>query len=460
MKKILALVLALIMVLAVFAGCGSKKEDAPADTPAEEPKTEAPADAVIEDDGAPEKPEKITVWMQKTFNEEFNNLFAGLFQEFGEANGIEVSTEIIDPADLRDTKLPAALESGDTPNIAYIEPAALVAYANAGVLVSAQPTIDELKANGTEFYPALLDTTFVNGECYAVPFSAQSWLIWYRKDKLEAAGYDHAPETWEEMLEMSIATTDPSTGFYGAGLAAGATASDFNNLSQSILWSYGGSVMKDGKLNIDSPESKEALKMLLRFFEEGTVAPDMVAGDDMANNTAFLTGSATFVGNIGTLAGALQSDAPDIWEVTGVCPMPAGPEGSYPLVAVNMMALIDKSESENYWAQKCLAYATDKSRLGEIMAMIAPAYGMVYEGTLENEEYMADPTTAALMEAISTGKYYSYPDAEFSNGRAALTASSSFVNNIISWVVVDGMTLDDAIAKQVELCNGILADVE
>ena len=92
--------------------------------------------------------------------------------------------------------------------------------------------------------------------------------------------------------------------------------------------------------------------------------------------------------------------------------------------------------------------------------MIAPAYGMVYEGTLEDEEYMSDPTTAALMEAISTGKYYSYPDAEFSNGRAALTASSSFVNNIISWVVVDGMTLDDAIAKQVELCNGILADVE
>lgn len=438
MKKVLALVLALIMALTIFAACGEKAPDA---------------------QGEDGKPKKLTVWIQQTFSEEFNNGFAALFEEFGEANGIEISCEIIDAADLRDTKLPAALESGDTPNIAYIEPASLVAYAKAGVLADAQGTIDALKANGTEFYPALLDTTFVDGTCYAVPFSAQSWMLWYRKDLLEKAGYNKAPETWEELLEMSKATTDASSGIYGAGFAAGATASDFNNMSQSILWSYGGSVLKDNKLNIDSPESREAIEMLLKFFDEGTVAPDMIAGDDMANNTAFLSGSACFVVNIPTLASALKSDAPEIWENTGCAPLPAGPEGSYPLAAVNMMSIIDNGEAENEWAAKALAYAIDKTRLADILTLTAPAYGMVYSDTMDNEEYMADPIVEAHMQAISTGKYYSYPDSEFTAERAALTSSTSFVNNIISWVVVDGMSLDDAMAKQVGICENILADI-
>lgn len=141
-------------------------------------------------------------------------------------------------------------------------------------------------------------------------------------------------DPWDELLEMAKATTDASKGIYGAGFAAGASASDFNNMSQSILWSYGGSVMKDGKLNLDSEESKAALKQLIKFFEEGTVAPDMISGDDMANNTAMLAGTACFVVNIPTLASALQSDAPEIWENVGACPLPAGPEGLVPTRSV------------------------------------------------------------------------------------------------------------------------------
>ncbi len=428
MKKIISAVMAIVMLLMMVVGMAA----------------------------AEEKPEQLTVWLQKTFSEDFNNAFAALFTQFGEENGINVSVEIIDAAALRDTKLPAALESSNLPNISYMEPAALVPYAQRGILISVDSVVEELKANGTEFYPALLDATCVGGQSFAVPFSAQSWMLWYRTDLLAAAGYDHAPATWEEMLEMAKVTTDPAMGIYGAGFAAGASASDFNNMSQSILWSYGGSVMKDGQINLGSEESLAALKMLLKFFEEETVAPDMVAGDDMANNTAMLTGTACFIVNIPTIASALKSDAPDIWENTGCSPLPAGPEGSYPLAAVNMMSILDNGEAANEWAAKALAYACDESRLAPILEMVAPAYGMVFSDTLENESYMADPTVAAHMNAIATGKYYSYPDAEFTPERAALTASSTFINNIISYVIVEGMSLDDAVAREIALCEEAL----
>lgn len=409
---------------------------------------------------AEDKPAKLTVWLQKTFNEDFNNGFAALFTEFGDANGIKVNVEIIDAAALRDTKLPAALESKQLPNIAYMEPASLVPYAQKGFLCNTQSVLDELKANGTEFYPSLLDTTYVGGQPYAVPFSAQSWMLWYRTDLLANAGYDHAPATWEEMLAMSKVTTDPAMGIYGAGFAAGASASDFNNMSQSILWSYGGSVMKDGKLNLDSEGSRAALKMLLKFFEEETVAPDMVAGDDMANNIAMLTGTACFIVNIPTIASALKSDAPDIWANTGCSPLPAGPEGSYPLAAVNMMSIMDCGEAANAWAAKALAYAVDESRLANLLKMVAPAYGMVFADTIDIADYMADPIVAAHMTAISTGKYYSYPDKEFTAARAALTASSTYINNIISYVIVEGMNFEDALARQISICKEAIKAVQ
>ena len=455
--KWVALLLAFMMMSALFVGCAKSDVSESASTSSGASSQVSSGEASTSTETEPEKPEKLTIWIQKTFSDDFNNAYAALFEEFGEQNGIEVDAQVIDAAALRDTKLPAALESGDMPNISYMEPASLVAYAKQGIIVSAEDALAELAANGTEFYDSLLDATKVDGVSYAVPFSAQSWMLWYRTDMLEAAGFDGPPETWEEMLEMAIATTDASQGIYGAGFAAGAGASDFNNMAQSILWSYGGSVMRDGEINLDSPESQEALKLLLSFFQEGAVAPDMIAGDDMANNTAMLSGSACFIVNIPTIAGALQSDAPDIWAVTGCSPLPAGPEGSFPLAAVNMMSILDNGESENYWAAKALAYAVDETRLGTVLELVAPAYGMAYADTLDNAEYMSDPVVAALMTAISTGKYYNYPDPEFTLERSLLTSSSTFINNIISYVMVDGMSFEDALAKEIELCEQALA---
>ena len=457
-SKLIALLLVLIMCAAMAASCGQQNAETPSEEPSAAPSEDQGAEEPAEPSSdEPAKPEKLTVWLQKTFSDDFNNAFAALFEEFGEKNGIEVSAEVVDAAALRDTKLPAALESKDYPNISYMEPASLMAYAKEGILVPTQGVIDDLAANGTEIYPNILETVNVDGTNYAVPFSAQSWMLWYRKDLLEKAGYTEAPKTWDELLEMSVATTDAAQGIYGAGFAAGASASDFNNMCQSLLWSYGGSVMKDGKLNLDSEETKTAIKKLLEFFEKGAVAPDMVAGDDMANNTAMLSGTACFIVNIPTIASALKNDAPDIWENTGVCPMPAGPEGSFPLCANNAMSILDCGEDANYWAAKALAYAVDKTRLAPILETVAPAYGMVYADTMEMTDYMSDPVVAAHMEAISTGKYYNYPDAEFTADRAKLSASSTFINNMIAYVVVDGMTFEDALAKEIDICNQALA---
>jgi multiple sugar transport system substrate-binding protein len=416
--------------------------------------------AVAGANGEPAKPATITVWLQKTFSDEFNEAFAQLFTDWGKQNGIRVNTEIIDAAALRDTKLPAAIEAKNYPNVTFMDGSALMNYQSQGLIVPVADTLDTLKANGTNFVESVLKPSTIKGVRYGVPFSTQSWMLWYRKDLLAAAGYSGPPQTWDEMLEMSVKVTNPAKNIYGAGFPTGAQASDFNNMATSALWDYGGAVMKNGKLDIGSTESQEALKMLLRFYERGTVAQELIVGDDMSNNTAMLSGTACFIVNIPTIAGALQTNAPDIWANTGCAPLPAGPKGRFSLVEPNILSVLDYGEGTNYWAKKAVIYAVDKSRLGPILSMIAPAYGMAFADYKEFTEYMANPVAAAHMEAVMGAQPRFYPDAEMTSALGAVSGSMCYLNNIIASVVVDKMSFDAALQKQLKLYDQVLADLK
>ena len=101
----------------------------------------------------------VIVFKPESFNKEFNEQFAGLFDEFGKINDIKISVEVVNAASLRNSKLPSALESGELPNITYMEPASLVTQAEQGIIVPADKMIEDLKEKGTEFYNSHLAAT-------------------------------------------------------------------------------------------------------------------------------------------------------------------------------------------------------------------------------------------------------------------------------------------------------------
>jgi hypothetical protein len=173
-----------------------------------------------------------------------------------------------------------------------------------------------------------------------------------------------------------------------------------------------------------------------------------------------LSGTACFIVNIPTIAAALASNAPDIWANTGSAPLPGGPQGRYSLAECNFLSILDKGDDANYWAKKAVVYAVDKTRLGPILTMISPAYGMAYADYKNFTEYMANPVAAAHMEAVANARPRFYPESQMTQEMGALSGSMAYINNIVASVVVDRMTFEAALDKQLKLYDQILADLK
>ena len=153
---------------------------------------------------------------------------------------------------------------------------------NLDSLVSSSPLgqgIEDFLAN---------DLATANGSLYAVPWTADTFVMAYRPDALEAASIQNFPDTWDA-LQSAVATLtvdadgDGRTDQYGFCFSAG---SGLNSstwfLSNYYLWSNGDSLITqtaDGSWapGISADNLAGAMAYLNSFFENRQTPRSMVA---------------------------------------------------------------------------------------------------------------------------------------------------------------------------------------
>ena len=183
MKKIIALLLVLVMVLGL-AACSVEQAPAPTEAPkAETPKEEAPAAT----EPAGPAPVEISLW---TFpvgswgDEATVNGWVSAFQ--AKYPHITVKVEYLDYQS-GDDKLNTAIEGGQAPNLIFEGPERLIAtYAAKDLLldISNQLTTDA----GKQLYPSIVNTCSIDGKLYAYPISQTAHCMAINKTLFEAAG--------------------------------------------------------------------------------------------------------------------------------------------------------------------------------------------------------------------------------------------------------------------------------
>lgn len=235
-----------------------------------------------------------------------------------------------------------------------------------------QPLTDgvEAMADRDDILAGPLDAYLVKGDYWGVPFFAETGMMAYRKDLLSAAGFEAPPATWSEVLDAAKAMkTDDVAGF----AMRAAPGQGFNMfVFPMIMRAYGGKFFAnypdDLTPAINSAETLEALNLYIDLINNygpaggGNFNFAEIAASSQAGKLAM------FVDGTSIAAQSLDPAKSQVAEHMAVAPVPTGPEGRSPTIAVHGLGI--PADAPNAEASfKFIEWATSTETLTKIALM-------------------------------------------------------------------------------------------
>ena len=209
MKKIIAMLLALTMLLGLTA-CGSKSTETPAEQPVAEAPAEQPAEKPAEqpaqepaEEPAPAEKKVISYWAQWSENETQAAVLKDAIARF-EANNPEYTVEVNWAGrEVRDI-LRASIDSGTQIDIVEGDFANISANLGEDYLMDLTPYMEgtEFEASISGGMASFAKSYTSDGESwYYIPSQPFVGTLFYNKAIFDEAGIDKMPETWDEFLD-------------------------------------------------------------------------------------------------------------------------------------------------------------------------------------------------------------------------------------------------------------------
>jgi multiple sugar transport system substrate-binding protein len=212
------------------------------------------------------------------------------------------------------------LAANDTSiDLMSLDPPYIPEFAEAGFLAPMPEDVAERVSEGV-VESALAGSTW-NDELVAVPFWANTQLLWYRKSVAEAAGLDmEQPVTWEQLTQ---AAQDQGVVLAVQGIRAEALTVWVNALVESA----GGSVItgnaddpRNIELGLGDEPARRAAEVMSNIARAGVGGPALSTAGEDANVIQFEDGAAGFMVNwpfvwpralSGVEGGTLDPSVPD-----------------------------------------------------------------------------------------------------------------------------------------------------
>jgi len=288
-KRTVILLLVVVLVFAVFAGC--TKETIP----------EKPSTDNNEATKAPET-EPVTIQFLQWWGTEgaveasIDGLVAGFEAEYP-----HITVEVISlPFGETKTQIVANHAAGTVADVVGLNPPWTREFVDLGIL---EP-LDSYMANDDDFnkddyFPASMAP--IKGNTYLAPYNTLSFFLYYNKDMFEAASLS-TPESWQDVIDAAEALSDIDNNKYGFTLSlseGGASNGSILSL-YPLLYAANGRTLVGDKYSCQTPEMVEAMNFLKTLSEAGSIVP----GENVKNDAMMVEEFS--LGNIGMM---IQNDA-------------------------------------------------------------------------------------------------------------------------------------------------------
>ena len=266
MKKFLAALLALVMVLSLAAcgggsdGGGSQPSGSGASAPASDAGSSDKIDVNVI---AAEYGQNTKTWWAD-FQKDFN----------ASHDGINLTVEVVSWNDIY-TVVNTRISNGAAPDILNID--VFADYQAEDLLLPAKDYVsDETYA---KLYPAFLDQSVVDGTVWAIPDLASARAMYYNQDILDAAGVE-VPTTWDELKDACAKIKAYDANLYPWGIDM--TTDEGQAAFAYYIWNNGGDFTDaSGNWTLNSDKNVEAIEYAIGLVNSG------YTNTDPANETRY-----------------------------------------------------------------------------------------------------------------------------------------------------------------------------
>lgn len=456
MKKLIAMLLALAMVLSL-AACGTKEEAPATEAPAAEAPagSEAPAEVELEGD--------IVFWHSFTQGPRLETLQAAADSFMAENPKVTITIETFSWADFY-TKWTTGLASGNVPDISTAQPGYVVEMIDAECIIPLDNLIDDIGRD--RFYEAPLIEATADGQTWAVPIYSHAQVMWYRTDLLEKYNLE-VPTTWDELYEAaSIIQAGENGEVYGCSVPMGTNDMMATRYLNFYVRSAGETLIsEDGKANLTSQAAIDGINYWIEMYKANSPA-DSINFNVLDQATLYYLGKNAFDFNSGFQIGGVQTNTPDLLDYIACAPMPGLTEnhGATAYETSNIPMVIWKNSKHPEICEAFIKYLYQPENYVPFLLSVPVGMLPALKEISTDPAFLSDPmvekyaeSMAVIAQGVGEGtaigmEYGPRPE-------AGLITSQRVIEEMFQDIIINGTAVEEAAKAAEEKLNDLFETV-
>jgi multiple sugar transport system substrate-binding protein len=304
-------------------------------------------------------------------------------------------------------KTVAALEAGNPPDVARAGSALAALYRAQGHLLEVTDVVEKMQQVPGGLFEASLNDVMYKGKAYSVPHQVSPWPLVTRMDLLEAAKVD-PPKTWDEFIEVCKKLQKPPK-LMGYGICLGLQNDTENNV-MNMIWCYGGKLVEadDKTVALNSPGTVQAVQLIADMFQKHKIIPrGTISWDNQSNNKAYQSRQVIFVLNPTSIYAHLAESDKELYDVTGLLPVPTGPAGAREVLTIGEWLLFKHNPYPEV-AKGLVQYYMEPENLRVVMEEGGGRWGPPYPSMYESD-FWKRPSFQHWRVILERGRQFAAP---------------------------------------------------